>query len=87
LGRYLSAFGASGLRVIDSWGPIESILNFSPGSETERQIAKRQVANHSCFRFGRLLSWSAAFRDAQLRRYTQRDQTPGRIFSFLVKKA
>jgi len=87
LDRYLSAFVDSGLRVIDTWGPIESILNFFPGSEAERQIAKRQVANRSCFRFGRLLSWSAAFRDAQLRRYTQRDQTPGRIFSFLVGKA
>lgn len=87
LDRYLSAFVASGLRVVESWGPIESILNFFPGSEAERQIARRQVANRSYFRFGRLLSWSAAFRDAQLRRYTERDQTPGRIFSFLVEKA
>ena len=86
LQRYLSAFSENGLRVIDSWGPIESILNFFPGSEVERQIAKRQVANRSYFRFGRLLSWSAAFRDEQLRRYTRRDQTPGRIFSFLVEK-
>jgi SAM-dependent methyltransferase len=86
LDHYLSAFASAGLRVLDFWGPLESILNFFPGTERERQITIRQVANHSCFRFGRLFAWSRGFRDAQLRRFTQNDKTPGRIYSFLVER-
>lgn len=84
--RYLSAFAKAGLRVLESWGPIESILNFFPGTERERQVTIRQVANHSCFRFGRLLAWSSSFREAQLRRHTRNDKTPGRIYSFLLER-
>ncbi len=84
--RYRSAFEKAGLRVLQSWGPIESILNFFPGTERERQIMIRQVANHSCLRFGRLLAWSNAFREAQLKRHTQNDKTPGRIYSFLLER-
>jgi len=86
LDRYLKSFAKAGLRVKETWGPLESILNFFPGTETERQRSLRQVANHSYFRFGRLFAWSDSFRHAQLRRHTQRDQTPGRIYSFLVRK-
>ena len=85
--RYRSAFEKAGLRVLQSWGPIESILNFFPGTEHERQITIRQIANHSCLRFGRLLAWSNAFREAQLRRHTQNDKTPGRIYSFLLERS
>ena len=87
LDRYLNSFVAAGLQVRGAWGPLESILNFFPGTENERQVALRQVANHSYFRFGRLLSWSEGFRRSRLRRHTSRDRTPGRIFSFLVAKA
>ncbi len=86
LDRYLKSFADAGLRIKQTWGPLESILNFFPGTERERQISLRQVANHSCFRFGRLLSWSDSFRQAQLQRHTQRDKTPGRIYSFLIEK-
>jgi ubiquinone/menaquinone biosynthesis C-methylase UbiE len=86
LDRYLKSFGAAGLRVKEIWGPLESILNFFPGTEAERQISLRQVANHSYFRLGRLFAWSDSFRQVQLRRHTERDQTPGRIYSFLVEK-
>src|SRR5712692_3126997 len=54
--------------------------------DDQQLIALRQVANHSYFRLGRLLCWSDVFRQAQLRRHTQRDRTPGRIHSFLVEK-
>ena len=86
LGHYRSAFEKAGLRVLRSWGPLESILNFFPGTEQERQITVRQIANHSCLRFGRLLAWSNQFREAQLRRHTQNDKTPGRIYSFLLER-
>ncbi len=86
LDRYLKSFAKAGLRLKETWGPLESILNFSPGTEQERQISLRQVANHSYLRLGRLFGWSDSFRQAQLRRHTQRDRTPGRIYSFLVEK-
>jgi ubiquinone/menaquinone biosynthesis C-methylase UbiE len=86
LDRYLESFAAAGLLVKETWGPLESILNFFPGTEKERQIALRQVANHSYLRFGRLFGWSDRFRQAQLRRHTRNDSVPGRIFSFLIEK-
>jgi len=86
LERYLSAFAKAGLKVLNFWGPIESILNFFPGTEQERQITIRQVANHSYLRFGRLFTWSRQFRETQLRRFTENDKTAGRIFSFLVER-
>ena len=86
LDRYLSAFTGAGLRVKQIWGPFESILNFYPGTEAERQRTLRQIANHSWLRAGRLFAWSASFRAAQLRRYTRDDRTPGRLFSFLLEK-
>jgi SAM-dependent methyltransferase len=84
--RYVEAFASAGLRLLQMWGPVESILNFFPGTEQERQTTIRQIANHSCLRFGRLLAWSKRFRAAQLRRHTQNDRTPGRIYSFLVER-
>jgi SAM-dependent methyltransferase len=86
LDRYLESFAKAGLRTTETWGPLESILNFSPGTENERRISLRQVANHSYLRLGRLFGWSDRFKQAQLRRHTQRDRTPGRIYSFLVEK-
>ena len=86
LERYLSAFRKAGLRVVQTWGPIESILNFFPGTEHERQITIRQIAGHSYFRLGRLLSWSTRFRANQLRAFTDNDRTPGRIYSFLLER-
>jgi ubiquinone/menaquinone biosynthesis C-methylase UbiE len=87
LARYLESFNRAGLEVKKVWGPLESILNFFPGTEQQRRKVLRQVANHSCLRFGRLLSWSARFREAAVRNFTARDQTPGRIYSFLVTKS
>jgi SAM-dependent methyltransferase len=86
LARYLDSFAKAGLRIRQVWGPLESILNFFPGTETERQKTLRQVADHSYLRFGRLLAWSENFQRRQLQSFTARDQTPGRIYSFLVEK-
>jgi ubiquinone/menaquinone biosynthesis C-methylase UbiE len=84
--RYLESFQRAGFEVQKVWGPLESMLNFFPGTEKQRQRALRHVANHSWLRFGRLLSWSSRFREAAVRHYTDRDRTPGRIYSFLVTK-
>jgi len=84
--RYVKAFESAGLKLVQIWGPVESILNFFPGTEQERRITIRQIANHSCLRFGRLLAWSERFRATQLHNYTLNDRTPGRIYSFLVTR-
>lgn len=84
--RYLRAFEQAGLRLLRMWGPLESILNFYPGTEAERQIAVRQVAKHSWLRLGRLVAWSERFRRVQLDKHTRHDRTPGRIYSFLIEK-
>ena len=86
LERYLNAFSKAGLRVVQTWGPIESILNFFPGTEYERQVTIRQIAGHSYFRLGRLLAWSKEFRAARLRAFSENDRTPGRIYSFLLER-
>jgi SAM-dependent methyltransferase len=86
LARYLAAFKSAGFRLRKVWGPLESILNFYPGTEAERQKTLRQVAGHSYFRLGRVLSWSARFRERAVSRATMRDRTPGRIYSFLLEK-
>ncbi len=86
LNTYLSSFANAGLRTTEMWGPLQSVLNFFPGTEAERQVALRQVANHSYLRFGRLLAWWQPFRQVQLDKFTLRDRTPGRLYSFLVHK-
>lgn len=86
LDHYLAAFRKAGLRVLQAWGPVESILNYFPATEGERQITIRQIAKHSYFRLGRLFAWSRGFQAAQLRRHTQNDRTPGRIYSFLLER-
>ena len=86
LAKYIEGLRRGGFELQKVWGPLDSVLNFFPGTEAQRQIAWRQIANHSYSRFGRLLSWSARFREAAVRRYTARDQTPGRIYSFLAIK-
>jgi ubiquinone/menaquinone biosynthesis C-methylase UbiE len=86
LDRYLSAFTSAGFQVVGTWGPLESVLNFYPGTEAERKVAIRQVAMHSWLRLGRLFAWSETFQARQVAAHTRRDQTPGRIYSFLNKK-
>lgn len=86
LDRYLRALRGAGLVIRAVWGPLESILNFFPGTERARQDAVRQIAARRCRGLGRLLAWSSAFRAAALAAATSRDRTPGRIFSFLCSK-
>jgi SAM-dependent methyltransferase len=86
LAGYLKAFENAGLTLQRSWGPFETILNFYPGTELERQKTLRQIANRSWGRLGRLLAWSDRFRASELGRFTKSDRTPGRLFSFLLEK-
>ncbi len=86
LPRYRQAFAEAGLRLRREWGPLESIINFSPGTEAQRQITVWCAACRSWYGLGTFLAWSAGFRSRQLKIATQRHCTPGRIFSFLLEK-
>ena len=83
---YLAAARAAGFVVRHVWGPVESILNFAPGSEAERQRFVRWLARRRFLRLGNALMWWPGFIEANLRTYTAADRTPGRIFSFLLEK-
>lgn len=84
--RYVAAFEAASLRIVQVWGPVESILNFYPGTEAERQYVLRQMVAARCSGVGRWLARSARFREMQLKRVVSEDRTPGRLFSFLLEK-
>jgi SAM-dependent methyltransferase len=86
LERYLQAFRRAGLTVAEMWGPLESILNFFPGTEAERRAAVDKAIDGSWVGLGRFVALTRDRRRRMLRRITLRDRTPGRIFSFLLHR-
>jgi SAM-dependent methyltransferase len=86
LAVYLRAFASAGLRLRQAWGPLESILNFYPGTETERQALLDRIARTSWGGAGRWLRCLPQFRAMQARCATRRDRTPGRLYSFLLER-
>ena len=86
LESYIGTAKAAGFIVEEVWGPIESILNFFPGTEAARQTRVRAVCARRFLGLGRFLPDTPGFAAASLRRFTRRDRTPGRIFSFLLLK-
>jgi ubiquinone/menaquinone biosynthesis C-methylase UbiE len=87
IARYEEAFAKAGLQLVQSWGPVESIINFYPGDEQQRQATRRMVANYEFYRLGRLAAWHPSFQEKLVARYTRKtDRTPGRLFSFLATK-
>ncbi len=82
LDHYLRAATDAGFHVTQVWGPLESILNFHPGTERMRRAAVRRAI----FRRGGLLALLPARSRKNLEGVTREDRTPGRIFSFLFTK-
>lgn len=83
---YMNAFQSAGLRVRQFWGPLESILNFYPGTEAERQRQLEEIIKASWGGAGKWFRRFSCFRAMQRRTATQMDRTPGRLFSFMVEK-
>jgi SAM-dependent methyltransferase len=85
---YLKAFINAGFEILKVWGPVESILNFFPGTEAARQRMigdyARAVTPGSSWR----KNWAALpfFREKMARRAAWDDQTPGRIYSIFARK-
>ena len=86
LPTYLGAATDAGFQVEKVWGSYESILNFFPGSEAERQAAVRGIAARRFRGFGKMLLSLPGFVTSALTRFTHADKTPGRIYSFLLLK-
>lgn len=86
LEAYLTAAKAAGFAVQAVWGPLESILNFAPRPEAERQAQMQRIARERWCGLGRLLAWSPGFVEASVRAATSHNASPGRIYSFLFRK-
>lgn len=86
LDTYLSAGSTSGFVVEKTWGPLESILNFFPGTEDARQRWVRHLAHRRFLGLGRLFARSPEFIATALRTEERTNPTPGRIHSFLLRK-
>jgi SAM-dependent methyltransferase len=86
LRRYLGAFRKAGLRLVEMWGPLESILNFYPGTESERRAAVDRATRGAFWTLRRLAVGTPERSRRVLRHVTMRDRTPGRAFSFLLER-
>ena len=83
LETYRKSAGEAGFREQQFWGPLQSILNFAPGKEGGRRKAMRKLAERRFGGLGRWMKWIPNFIESSVRRYTDRDTTGGRIYSFL----
>ena len=86
LEAYSTAAKAAGFAVRAVWGPLESILNFAPRPESERQAQIQRIARERWCGLGRLFAWSPGFVEASVRVATSQNASPGRIYSFLFQK-
>ena len=86
LDTYLGAARTAGFTVREVWGPLESILNFFPGTEAGRQRRVRQQVSRRFLGLGRFLAHRPGFIRATLEAEVRRNPTPGRIHSFLFVK-
>lgn len=84
--RYEASIARAGLVLTHVWGPLDSIVNFHPGTERRRRAAIRRSAMRRFLGLGTLLLWSDGFRAAHLRRLRDGPGAPGRLFSFLAEK-
>jgi SAM-dependent methyltransferase len=86
LEAYLAAARNAGFVIECVWGPIESILNFHPGTEAERVAHIRRLAAGRAGLLGRLLVRLPGYVARVVPAITAADRTPGRIYSFLFRK-
>lgn len=83
---YVAAARAAGFKMHRAWGPLESVLNFHPGSEAQRVAHVRSLAARRIRLLGRALIHVPGYLEYALRMITAEDRTPGRIYSFLFRK-
>lgn len=85
LNGYLDSLEAAGLVVSRVWGPLDSALNAYPMKERVRRFRFGLVIGRLAFT--RPVAVSTALATAQVRWLVRgEDVTPGRLYSFLVRK-
>jgi SAM-dependent methyltransferase len=80
--EYVRAFRAAGLKLLGAWGPTESIINYFPEREADRQALVARVGRG----LGRWLRRLPGFPSLAWRWLSLRDHTPGRLYSFYAVK-
>lgn len=87
LEEYHGALAQAGLRLITSFGRIESVINFYPGDEAARV---KEITDHSTNRRGAFAGWLVGKLPFLQRKIARRlalfDTGPGRLNSFLAIK-
>ncbi len=87
LARYRQAFQRAGLVVEKEWGLYESILNYFPKTEEMRRAKIRKITKKSFFGWGRHFVDSESVSTIAAKREARRDKSPGRLYSFLLRKS
>lgn len=85
LDAYLSAYRSAGFEILQVFGPLSSILNFYPGTESERKTFIRDQVSARLGRFAKLFQ-NALLAGLETRLAEHYYQPPGRIYSFLLRK-
>lgn len=84
---YLTGFCAAGFELREVWGPVESVLNFFPGTEAERRnLLVKSIRNGGDNRVIKALAFLPIFQRRTARKIVLKDRTPGRIYSILARK-
>ncbi len=87
LEEYTDAIRSSGLQIIRSFNPLESVINYFPLSKSQYQS---QVKNSLARRFGETLASKLAMFEQVQSLYSwymsRKLDTPGRLYSFLAIK-
>ncbi|MBJ7298108.1 class I SAM-dependent methyltransferase [Anabaena sp. AL09] len=87
LEEYTDAIRSSGLQIIRSFNPLESVINYFPMSKSQYQS---QVKNSLARRFGETLASKLAMFEQVQSLYSwymsRKLDTPGRLYSFLAIK-
>ena len=87
LEEYTGAIRSSGLQIIRSFNPLESVINYFPMSKSQYQS---QVKNSLARRFGETLASKLAMFEQVQSLYSwymsRKLDTPGRLYSFLAIK-
>jgi ubiquinone/menaquinone biosynthesis C-methylase UbiE len=87
LEEYTGAIRSSGLQIIRSFNPLESVINYFPMSKSQYQS---QVKNSLARRFGETLASKLAMFEQVQSLYSwymsRKLDTPGRLYSFLAVK-
>ena len=87
LDEYRSALLAAGFRITDSFGPLESVINFAPFTQESlcAEIARRAAKIPGGRAIANLLL-SKPIRTPMLRMLSALDNRPGRLYTFICRR-